>query len=93
MAWERSRGLTRLSEVNWVWTQVRTTGTLALGMVPGWIIFLALVGLDIHSFLPSKLEIPLYQCLCVRACVWYEDQGEKLEGHRFVAFWALRSQS
>lgn len=41
----------------------------ALGMGPGWIIFLAIVGLNIHSFPLSKLEIPLHW-----ASVWYEER-------------------
>lgn len=37
----------------------RHRGRLALGKGPGWVIFQTIMGLNIHSFLLSKLEIPL----------------------------------
>lgn len=54
--WESSRaaGLGSRSQV------LTTPGTSGPGMGPGWVIFLTIMGLNIHSFLQSKLEIPLH---------------------------------
>lgn len=45
-------------------------GRLALGTGPGWIIFLAIVGLNVHSSLPVQAgnSIALSICVCEHVC-------------------------